>query len=711
MMTDDFDADFASVPDYARLYRSLGIQAVPAKEPREDKSWKRPALAKWRDLEGALAPDETFNSWYGAGGQHKARANVGLICGKASGGIFVIDLDTHKSSEASAWWQHCLDQRETAGELETATQTTGGGGKQLLFRAPADWSPPTCKTPAGVDIRGEGGFAVLPPSLHESGRQYAWDPGLEPWEIGIAEAPRWLCHEIDLLVEQYGGTRGLQIPSSGPVVRTATPQYAVNRFGAQIDGREDYMTRLVWARVVDERRQTPIKPGQKEIDQIAETLFVIYERNVRSRIADPSKTNEELLEREGRGLSLLRQKMHAAFHQWEGKVQLHAEAGPPEKPHGYESPRPSEPVAEQIKFDPETGEIFVEQAAPELEVLTLPEIRSLPDPNYLIDGLVIDNGLGFIYGPPGCGKTFVALGAALSIAYGAKTWWGRGIKKTGPIVYISSEGSSDMKFRIAAWEHANNVRNDETPFYLIRQGLNFLAAADVSKLLKAVAWVAKREGISPVLVVVDTVSRVIPGVDENLQKDVTLFIKACDMVREAFGATVVGVHHTSRAGNLRGSTVFDGAGDFLLGVEREEGSQFGQIVAKKIKSAQDGWRQDFELKTVKAGLGAESLVAVGAADAGPREAPTTSDGWPEKHICQQILDAIGDAWKDGKPWSSYPQSRRDGRYAPMLLSQWGVKAPMAQMMIETWLARDILAVEIRDAKSKTKGLKVIGRID
>jgi hypothetical protein len=268
-----------------------------------------------------------------------------------------------------------------------------------------------------------------------------------------------------------------------------------------------------------------------------------------------------------------------------------------------------------------------------------------------------------------------------------------------------------MKFRIAAWEHANNVRNDETPFYLIRQGLNFLAAADVSKLLKAVAWVAKREGISPVLVVVDTVSRVIPGVDENLQKDVTLFIKACDMVREAFGATVVGVHHTSRAGNLRGSTVFDGAGDFLLGVEREEGSQFGQIVAKKIKSAQDGWRQDFELKTVKAGLGAESLVAVGAADAGPREAPTTSDGWPEKHICQQILDAIGDAWKDGKPWSSYPQSRRDGRYAPMLLSQWGVKAPMAQMMIETWLARDILAVEIRDAKSKTKGLKVIGRID
>lgn len=711
----DFDPEFASVPEFARVYRELGIQAVPAREPREGRSWKRPALVTWRDLESGLAPEEQFQQWYGPKGEHVSRSNIGVITGRASGGIFVVDLDWHSHPEAAQWWAEMQAQAATAGDLITAQQTTGGGGKQLLFRAPKDWSPPTNKTPIGVDIRGEGGFAVLAPSRHESGRQYSWDDGLAPWEIGIADAPRWLCDQIDALVNQYGGSRHNgtthSVTPTGPVVHTPTPAHATNAFGLMVDGREGYLTKLVWARVVDERRQVPIKPGPSEIDRMAEALFVIYERNVKTRLVDPSKSNAELLEMEGRGLSLLRQKMHAAFAQWDNKVALHAEAGPPEKPEGYESPRPTEPAAEQIKFDPATGEIFTEPNPPEMEVLPMRAIRRLPNPNYLVEGMVIDNGLGFIFGPPGCGKTFVQLSMALSVAYELPTWWGRKIAKSGPVIYISSEGSSDMKYRIGAWEHEHGVKSDDVPFYLIRQSMNFMASTDVTKLLKAIAWVATREQINPVMVVVDTVSRVLPGTDENLQKDVTLFIKACDMVREAFGATVIGVHHTSRAGNLRGSTVFDGAGDFLLGVEREEGAQMGQIIAKKIKSAPDGWRQDFDLKRVPAGdiAGTESLVAL-APDA-PAAKPKAKDGWPERHVCQQILDAIEQAWKDGRPWSSYPQSRREGRYAPLLMSDWGVKAPMAQTMIETWLARGILSVEVRDTKTKAKGLKVVGRID
>jgi hypothetical protein len=493
------------------------------------------------------------------------------------------------------------------------------------------------------------------------------------------------------------------------VVRTPTPAQDTNAFGALIDGREEYMTRLVWARVVDERRQTPIKPGPKEIGQIADTLFVVYERNVRSRLVNPSRTNEELLEQEGRGKSLLRQKLQAAFAQWDGKVALHAEAGPPEKPQGYETPNPIEPVSETIKFDPETGEIFSELPAPELELLELPDIMRLPNPEYLVDGLVIDNGLGIVFGAPGCGKTFVQLGMALSIAYGLPQWWGRDIKKHGPVVYISSEGSSDMKFRIGAWKNEARINHNDAPFFLVRQGLNFMSSADVNKLLKGVAWVAKKQGVSPALVVIDTVSRVIPGVDENLQKDMTLFIKACDMVREAFGTTVIGVHHTSRAGNLRGSTVFDGAADFLLAVEREEGSEFGQVVAKKIKSAADGWRQDFRLVKAPAGdiAGTESLVAMGAAPGSAK----ASSFWPESHICRQVLDAIEQAWREGRPWSSYPQSRRDGRYAPMLMAAYGIKADAAEKMINSWLASEVLVVEVRDLKLKVKGLKVLNRID
>ena len=715
----DFDADFASVPEFARFYRLLGIQAVPGKEPREDKSWKRPALSGWREYEDNLVSDDIFNDWYGTQGKHLRRTNLGIIAGKASNGVFIIDLDTHKNHQAAAWWMAMLDMRHNAAELETSQQTTGGGGKQILFRAPVDWIPPTCKTPLGVDIRGQGGFAVLPPSLHETGNLYQWDAGCEPWEVGIAEAPRWLCLEIDKLVEQFGGTRNLpeslKSLSAGPIIRTLSPEHSTNIFGMLIDGREDYMTRLVWARVVDERRQCPIKPGPTEVDQIANVLFVVYARNVKSRLSDPDVSQEDLLEREGRGITLMRQKLHAAFGQWEGKVQLHAEAGPPEKPSGYISPNSNPPAAENIRFDPETGEIFSEPAPPDLEVLDLAAIRRMPDPQYLIEGLVIDRGFGITFGAPGCGKTFVDLSMALSIAYGLKEWWGRKIHKHGPVIYISSEGSSDMKFRIGAWETENNVRNDGAPFYLIRQSLNFMSQDDVNKLLRAVAWVSKREGINPVLVVVDTVSRVIPGVDENLQKDMTLFVKACAMVQEAFDATVMGVHHTSRAGNLRGSTVFDGAADVLISVEREEGEKHGTITAKKIKSAQDGWSQEFELKTVDAGYigNHESLVAIGVSQSSDfGAAKKKTDGLPDRDILKLILRQLDTAWRSGNPWSNKTQTKNEGRYVFMMLDkEWGIREREATKLIEDWLYNKVIAFEEVDKNKGKKGLKVIGNLD
>jgi hypothetical protein len=292
-------------------------------------------------------------------------------------------------------------------------------------------------------------------------------------------------------------------------------------------------------------------------------------------------------------------------------------------------------------------------------------------------------------------------------------WWGRKINKNGPVIYISSEGSSDMKFRIGAWEFENKVKSDDAPFFLIRQSLNFMSQTDVNKLLKAVGRVAQREGIQPVLVVVDTVSRVIPGTDENLQKDVTLFIQACDMIREAFGATVTGVHHTSRAGNLRGSTVFDGAGDYLLSVERDEGAMSGRIVAKKIKSAADGWTQDFTLKSVTAGDigGHDSLVALSSKSTPAASPAAPKYIWPDKDVCRQVLYAIAKAWDDNRPWSPKVQSRKLGRYAPMLMADWSIKPSLAEHMIEVWQARQVLSYELRDRRQKLFGLRVIGSID
>ncbi len=69
----------------------------------------------------------------------------------------------------------------------------------------------------GIDTRGGGnGYIIVPPSVHASGKQYAWMAGHAPWEIGIAEAPEWL---LGLVVRSLGSGRRL---GSGPAARSPT---------------------------------------------------------------------------------------------------------------------------------------------------------------------------------------------------------------------------------------------------------------------------------------------------------------------------------------------------------------------------------------------------------------------------------------------------------------------------------------------------------
>ena len=76
------------------------------------------------------------------------------------------------------------------------TVSTGGGGRHLFYAHPgvelantAGRLPGVAEPLPGVDLRGDGGYVVAPPSRHASGRPYWWasDPALEP-----APAPVWL---------------------------------------------------------------------------------------------------------------------------------------------------------------------------------------------------------------------------------------------------------------------------------------------------------------------------------------------------------------------------------------------------------------------------------------------------------------------------------------------------------------------------------------
>jgi hypothetical protein len=112
-------------------------------------------------------------------------ANVAIATGRASG-VWVLDVDGAEGLEGLA------ELERTNGALSpTARARTGGGGEHLFF-ATSDGEV-RCATGLGglrIDVRGEHGYVVVPPSCHVSGEDYEW--AVSPEECPPIRAPGWL---------------------------------------------------------------------------------------------------------------------------------------------------------------------------------------------------------------------------------------------------------------------------------------------------------------------------------------------------------------------------------------------------------------------------------------------------------------------------------------------------------------------------------------
>jgi hypothetical protein len=111
-------------------------------------------------------------------------ANVGVVTGEVSG-IAVVDVDPRNGGDAAL---RELEARHGILPV-TAEVRTGGGGQHLWFAA--EEQPPSGELGPGLELKGEGGMVVAPPSVHASGRRYVWRPGGSPEDVPLADAPGW----------------------------------------------------------------------------------------------------------------------------------------------------------------------------------------------------------------------------------------------------------------------------------------------------------------------------------------------------------------------------------------------------------------------------------------------------------------------------------------------------------------------------------------
>lgn len=235
----------------------------------------------------------------------------------------------------------------------------------------------------------------------------------------------------------------------------------------------------------------------------------------------------------------------------------------------------------------------------QLRLLSRRELEHIPPVTWLIEGMIPCGSFVVLFGPPGCGKSFVALSWAASVACGT-AWLGRAVRSS-PAVYVAAEGVTGLSLRLRAWEQSNFDERFVDDLLVLPTAINLLDEPSVTALIQVLRGLP----VPPALVVIDTLARCIVGGDENSAKDVGKAIAAVDRIRALTGSAVLLVHHTAKERNIeRGSSALRGAVDAMFALTE------GAVVlsCEKMKDSELAPDTYLQLRKVELGNGATSCV-------------------------------------------------------------------------------------------------------
>ncbi len=187
-------AQYCGFGSAARAYLGLGISAIPLCPPDHvgmssghlakcSNPGKTPLVSDWPKYGQRLPTVDVISRW----DAQWPNANVGGPTGPLLG--IALDIDPRHGGDQEL-------ERHGWKVPKTPTSLTGGDGSHHIFHHPEFKVPNKVAMAPGIDLRGDGGQIVLPPSLHASGKQYQWEPSLRIGITPLASPPEWLLQYI-----------------------------------------------------------------------------------------------------------------------------------------------------------------------------------------------------------------------------------------------------------------------------------------------------------------------------------------------------------------------------------------------------------------------------------------------------------------------------------------------------------------------------------
>lgn len=261
----DSKMDTNELLENALWYARKGWHVLPMHSPAADGSCscghpdcgrigKHPRIKDW--LNRATTDEKTIVDWW----TENPDANIGILTGEKSG-IVVLDIDSQTGVDLLKLLMKVCEM--TIPSVAALT----GNGFHLYFAHPGTKVSNKQSLLPNIDIRGDGGCVVAPPSLHANGKRYRWEKSRHPMDHQLETMP-------DLLLDF--------IKIKGPGwIKEGTRNAYLFKFGAAFRGRgkehQEVLKMLLW---INEILCVP-PLSESEVEKVAKSASK-YEPNAES---------------------------------------------------------------------------------------------------------------------------------------------------------------------------------------------------------------------------------------------------------------------------------------------------------------------------------------------------------------------------------------------------------------------------------------------
>jgi len=328
--------------------------------------------------------------------------------------------------------------------------------------------------------------------------------------------------------------------------------------------------------------------------------------------------------------------------------------------------------------------------ASRLPLIYLRDIEKAPRKEWLVYNLFGAGELSCVFGAPGSCKSTLMGDLAGHVAAGMD-WFGRRTQKGG-VLYVAAERPKLVARRMAAFKKHHGI--DDAPFGLVGVQPDLrTSSADAEAIIAHAKRLEDDFGAGVVLIILETVNRLLAGGDENSSKDMGALIRVLGAMQNATTAHVSTVHHTPIDGNhrLRGHGSLLGACDTTGRTEKR--GPVGTLTIDKANDAPEGERVGFTLMSVELHSDDESGTKTTAPVVVPAVLPARAEGGPNLTPNQKtmfsILHAAGTTGLTTEQWNE--KAREAGLAANRKSDLYDLRQSLKSKALvrqwnETWIA-------------------------